>query len=391
MSQLKVFVSSTCYDLSQVRADLSDFISQLGHHPILSEYSTFPVDPDDSTIENCIRNVEAADILILILGNRYGYVAETGKSITNTEYLYAREKGIPIYVFIYKPLISILPVWKKNKNGDFSNLVDSVKVFELVDEIREKYKKWCFEFESAQDIIQTLKVQFSYIFKKSLDQRLKFKISTLPDFYKKLSPKAVNILLREDQLFEAQFFAQVLKDELEKYEDLKLDLEYKVLTSCNRLINDHFQLIDWLKINFGAITIQVESLNNLFSQAFTKFFGAQGIASDIKGLYYVASAIARIYKQLIMWSIEVESTLVADDYIPLKSVLSSFPDSALITLWEYPNTTLTSIEEAKKLYEQNRQPNKVEAILKLTIEAVKIENFTTEISRLEKMFIGVDY
>lgn len=391
MSQLKVFVSSTCYDLSQIRADLSDFIVNLGYHPILSEYSTFPVDPDDDTIENCIRNVGTADIFILILGNRYGYTGEDGKSITNTEYLYAREKGIPIFVFLYKPLIYTLPLWQKNKNADFSGQVDTVKIFELVEEIREKNKKWCFDFERAQDIIQTLKVQFSYMFKRSLDQALKFKASTLPDFYKKLSPKAINILLKEGDLFEAQFFAQVLKDELEKYEDLKLDLEYKVLTNCSQRIDDQFQLLNWLRINFTTITNQIQSLNTLFNQAYPQFYGLPGVPSDTKGLFYVASSMAKIYKNLILWSIEVESTLVNEEYIGMKNVLSSFPESAIQSLWEYRDTTLSAIEEAIKSYGQNKEHIKVESILILIIEEVKVEKFNFELERLEKLLDDVNY
>lgn len=386
MSQLKVFVSSTCFDLSQVRTNLSEFIAGLGYHPILSEYPTFPIDPDDNTIENCIKNVETADLLILILGNRYGYISDSGKSITNTEYLYARQKGIPVYIFIYKPLIGILPVWKRNKTGDFSDVVDSVKVFELVEEIREKNKKWCFEFEKAQDIVDTLKVQFSYMFRQSLDHRLKFKIAKLPEFYKKLSSKAVNILLEEGQLFEAKFFAQVLKDELEKFEDLRLDMEYRVLTSCDKRITDHFQLIDWMHINFATIEFQISSLNNLFNQAFNDFYGSPGVPSDLKGLFYVANAMARIYKHLILWTIEINSTLVEDMYVPIKNVLASFPESALVTIWEYPTNTLAAIGDGIKLYAENHLPNKIEAILTLSIEDNKVEIFLAEIQRLESLF-----
>lgn len=72
----------------------------MGHQPILSENNSFPVEPEDDAIENCIRNVEAADILILIIGNMYGYISDSGKSITNTEYLYAKQRGITsIYIY----------------------------------------------------------------------------------------------------------------------------------------------------------------------------------------------------------------------------------------------------------------------------------------------------
>ena len=37
-----IFVSSTCYDLSQVRLDLKAFIEKLGYDAVISETSAFP-------------------------------------------------------------------------------------------------------------------------------------------------------------------------------------------------------------------------------------------------------------------------------------------------------------------------------------------------------------
>ncbi len=57
MSKTRIFVSSTCYDLAPVREDLRNHIIQLGHDPILSEYPSFPINPDDTAITNCTKNV----------------------------------------------------------------------------------------------------------------------------------------------------------------------------------------------------------------------------------------------------------------------------------------------------------------------------------------------
>ena len=77
---------------------VTSYLAQ-GYTPMMSEQNDFPIDPQLDNWENCINAVKKyADIFVLIIGNRYGAVGETGKSITNTEYLTAVQKGIPIYI-----------------------------------------------------------------------------------------------------------------------------------------------------------------------------------------------------------------------------------------------------------------------------------------------------
>jgi hypothetical protein len=68
---------------------------------------------------------EKADIFILIVGKRYGHQTGNGKSITNLEYLEAKKKGIPVYVFVNSDVMSILPLWKNNPYADFSTHVEN--------------------------------------------------------------------------------------------------------------------------------------------------------------------------------------------------------------------------------------------------------------------------
>ncbi len=105
-----VFVSSTCYDLAQVRQNLNSFFKSLGVLPILSEFESFPVNPGLGAVENCLAGVkEKADIFVLVVGARYGSETESGKFVTNLEYLEAKVKGIPRYVFVQKPIFTAFP------------------------------------------------------------------------------------------------------------------------------------------------------------------------------------------------------------------------------------------------------------------------------------------
>lgn len=102
MSKTKIFVSSTCYDLSQVRDDNKNCIIELGHQPYLSDYSSFPVIPDLTNVGDCKRNVrENTDIFILVIGGRHGSLdKELKKSITNIEYDISKEYGIESFIFV---------------------------------------------------------------------------------------------------------------------------------------------------------------------------------------------------------------------------------------------------------------------------------------------------
>jgi hypothetical protein len=105
-----VFVSSTCYDLKQIREDVKEFFEDnYGFQAMLSDFDSFPIDPCVGTFENCLNNVDkCADFFVLIVGTRYGYVTDNGKSITNLEYLHAKAKGIPLFIFISKQIYNNL-------------------------------------------------------------------------------------------------------------------------------------------------------------------------------------------------------------------------------------------------------------------------------------------
>ena len=84
-----VFLSSTMYDLSELRVQLRQFIDGLGWRAVMSEHDSFPIDANQTTVENSRRNVrENADVFVMVVGARYGSVdAEADKSVTNLEFV----------------------------------------------------------------------------------------------------------------------------------------------------------------------------------------------------------------------------------------------------------------------------------------------------------------
>src|SRR5205085_5298411 len=138
MAAPTVFVSSTYFNLAQIREVLARFLEGIGYNPSLAERGDFPVDPSAEPFDNCrdvVRTV--ADIFVLIVGRRHGSTdARTGKSITNLEYLEACAKGIPIYIFLEKIVDAQYDIWKANRNTELTIPgIDSASLFSFIDEL----------------------------------------------------------------------------------------------------------------------------------------------------------------------------------------------------------------------------------------------------------------
>lgn len=366
MDKTRIFISSTCYDLTQIRQDLKEGIRRLGHEPILSESKDFPVDPNLSSIENCIEAVKKeADIFVLIIGDQYGSQLESGRSITNTEFLTAVEKGIPVYSFTLRKLIDILPVWRNNPEGDFSHVVGDNKVFEFIEEVRSKRSLWNFEFEKAQDILEILTGQLSFLLKNSM-LRTKALWGIENVLLEKISSKATEILVNKPELYELRFFFQVLADELDRYQYLKKDCVHSVILKSGQTFTDPRDALDWQMDKLGQLNAFIESLNNLFN-AFNEYYGAPGTPSDLDGLYYVAHRMGAFYASILDWIIDVKSVRIPAALNEVNSALAEIPSDVIKDFEEFVPNSMTVIEETLEARKRGEMSKGMEICLNLQL------------------------
>jgi hypothetical protein len=114
---LDVMLSSTCYDLLDLRADQYDFLKQRGMIVRLSENFESAFHPNFSTdsIVSCLQNIEQTDVVILLIDRRYGPKLPKGRdpgyeqyadmSATDAEIRHADLNGKPVITFIRKPAL----------------------------------------------------------------------------------------------------------------------------------------------------------------------------------------------------------------------------------------------------------------------------------------------
>jgi len=242
MANLRVFVSSTSYDLKQVRDNLKNFIEGCGYESVMNEHHQIPYNVTETLETDCYTEINNCDIVVGIVGGRYGTDAKggDGKSISMKEMLSAIERGKQVYIFIDRDVNSEHNTYlKQMKNGnkvssEDYHYIDNIAIFEFISEIRKSTRLIINSFSSANDIVYALRTQWASLFQNLLNNRERNKQdSVLEDFTKKFDEfaaqnKQIEELIREGQPRRRQwykYFHPMMMEELfhmEKMTDKKL-------------------------------------------------------------------------------------------------------------------------------------------------------------------------
>ena len=218
------------------------------------------------------------------------------------------------------------------------------KVFEFVQDVRERSGIWNFEFESAQDIIEILKSQWSFLFKQALmsHERVNKVDNTLAS---RLSNKALKYLLDKGESFEMLVFLQMMQDEIGKYEYLKRDCVHSVVIKPGPYISETNAYLEWQQEKLRQLQKMVASLNCLFD-AFHHYYGQPGVPADIDGLYYVARRYGELYRSMLEWVTDVRSTNTKELFAEVNQILSNVPMNVIEQLEDYPAKAISTVEDA---------------------------------------------
>jgi hypothetical protein len=94
----QAFVSSTYIDLKEERNELMLRLLLDGFIPAgMEQFGAI----DEDQFEHIKRIIDVSDYYVVIVGNRYGATDDNGVSYTEKEYLYAKEKKIPVLALIH--------------------------------------------------------------------------------------------------------------------------------------------------------------------------------------------------------------------------------------------------------------------------------------------------
>jgi len=172
MAKPRVFISSTFYDLKQVRSDLERFIREVGYDPVQHERGQVPYSSQEKLEKYCYKEIDQVDIVVNIVGGRFGSGShEEAYSVSQMELKTALKLNKQSYIFVEGAVLSEFRMYLRNKKVEGITYVasDDIRIFKFIEEIQSlQTNNQIIEFRQAQDIVIHLKEQWAGLFQRFL-------------------------------------------------------------------------------------------------------------------------------------------------------------------------------------------------------------------------------
>jgi hypothetical protein len=222
--------------LKHVRADVERFLSEVGYDPVANERGHIPYGSEDALEEYCYREIQNTDILISIIGGRYGSPsASNDNSISQIELKTAVKLSRQVYIFVDSDVKSEFRTYKINKDNKDTKYahVDNVKIFEFLEDIEKiKVNNATFGFRESSEIISILREQFAGLFQHLLRNAARQEEIRLVDSLKATSQSLEDVVkyLKSNNKKDEDVVSQILLPTHPLFSILaeKLDVRYRI-------------------------------------------------------------------------------------------------------------------------------------------------------------------
>jgi hypothetical protein len=170
MKKGKIYISSTCFDLKDLRAELANEIASWGYQSMWNESPNFPVRQGMHSHDACLDAVKKSDIFVLIIDGRYGGVYSGDKypkkdiSITQYETEIALSENKQILTFVRDDIWSERAIYKKNLEDGIKIQLFYAKderVYEFIEFINKQKQasNWINQFKNSVELKDILKAK----------------------------------------------------------------------------------------------------------------------------------------------------------------------------------------------------------------------------------------
>lgn len=172
LTRKNIFVSSTGYDLKDLRSEIKPFLHEKGFKKVYCyEYPDFPVHEPIHTHDNCIEVVKKADIYIQIIDGRYGgkYSGSLYKNVIDeistkysqdiciswAEFVQAKNLNKRIIIFVRDSVWDEKPIYELNKKRglEIETYHTDKRVFKFIDYMNKNINNnWIYQFRDLSEL-----------------------------------------------------------------------------------------------------------------------------------------------------------------------------------------------------------------------------------------------
>ena len=143
----QVFLSSTFVDLEAERKEVMAALQKADY--FVAGMELFPSDNEESW-EVIKRIIDQSDYYVLVVGGRYGSIGKEGKSYTEMEYDYAKQKRLPVLAFLHKNPESL-----PHKDVEKSN-PEKLDEFKRKIETTHSRRSWSTKHDLATEVLASI-------------------------------------------------------------------------------------------------------------------------------------------------------------------------------------------------------------------------------------------
>lgn len=377
----KVMISSTFVDLRELRSVVRTFIErELGYEVLSSEAADFPADPDVRTVENCLRRVENdADVLVLYIGQRYGSVVPaTGHSVTHSEYLAARAKGIPVFVGVDPDVLTMLEAWRAAP-ASVAGRVDNTALFEFLDLVYRQDQVWVQPCALGQDFVAWLRSQFAFLMNEGL-RLWKQTQATGQPWIGELPRTAARYALHRPDGWQYRMVAEVIRHALREHRQLFSQLERGVVMPLGREVSDP---MEWLMVRQAELARVPELISDSLAWA-----NSAAQREDFEGMALAASTFAESIVVVAVWMRDVRSAHVPDDFQEAARAFSAMGEALVRDAVGYPDNMHAALDEAKTKEPDVDGIRRVDLSFTARIDESSAQRFNEAIERLRQRLLA---
>jgi hypothetical protein len=168
---LPVFVSSTCYELRDLRAAIRTWLTGLGLTPMMSDEGGFPHVDGMPPYATCLRVVEECPLVVGVIDRHYGhpfddwgpYPQHKGCAPTHAELRHALDLGKRVLIYVHDDTWNFYEVWRKNPDVFKTSAPQGLEeaTLRMFKELKARTPApWIEHFSDASTVVRSLQGEF---------------------------------------------------------------------------------------------------------------------------------------------------------------------------------------------------------------------------------------